>query len=48
NVACFGETVTSERVAIEALHTFLTTDFDGGRHAARVAQLGDLDRGEPV
>ncbi len=48
NVACFGESVTSERVAIDALHTFLTTGFDGGRHAARVAQLGDLDRGEPV
>jgi ribose 5-phosphate isomerase B len=48
NVACFGETVTSERVAIDALHVFLTTDFDGGRHTARVAQLGQLDEGEPV
>ena len=48
NVACFGETVTSERAAIDALHVFLTTDFDGGRHTARVAQLGLLDQGEPV
>lgn len=44
NVACFGERFTDEATAIAALEVFLATPFDGGRHEARVAQLGDLDR----
>lgn len=48
NVACFGERATDPAVAIEALKVFLATDFEGGRHAARVEQLGELDRGIDV
>jgi ribose 5-phosphate isomerase B len=39
NVACFGARVTPVDQAIAALNVFLTTDFDGGRHEARVEQL---------
>lgn len=48
NVASFGERVTDAETAIEALAVFLSTEFEGGRHAARVEQLAELDRGEPV
>ena len=43
NVACFGEKVTDTDDAIDALRVFLTTDFDGGRHADRVEQLDEID-----
>lgn len=43
NVACFGERFTEPAAAIDALEVFLTTDFEGGRHADRVAMLADLD-----
>lgn len=43
NVACFGEGFTEPDVAEAALRVFLETDFDGGRHTARVAQLAELD-----
>ena len=46
NIACFGERVTDEAAAVQALAAFLSTDFEGGRHQARVEQLGALDRGE--
>ena len=44
NVACFGERFTEPADAIAALKVFLETDFDGGRHEARVEQLGMLDQ----
>ena len=39
NVLCLGARTTSEQNAKEALRAFLSTDFEGGRHAARVAKL---------
>ncbi len=42
NVACFGGRVSDPLVAQEALAVFLSTPFEGGRHAARVAQLNNL------
>ncbi len=44
NIASFGERFTDPEVAIGALAVFLSTAFEGGRHAERVAQLADLDR----
>lgn len=44
NVACFGERVTSEADAINALRVFLSTEFEGGRHQNRVDLLGELDQ----
>jgi ribose 5-phosphate isomerase B len=42
NVACFGERVTEPDVAIGALRVFLATEFEGGRHAKRVAQMDEI------
>jgi ribose 5-phosphate isomerase B len=42
NVACFGERVTEPHLARESLRVFLDTPFEGGRHAARVAQLDEI------
>jgi ribose 5-phosphate isomerase B len=48
NIACFGQQATDEETARSAVHAFLTTDFEGGRHQARVEQLAALDKGESV
>jgi ribose 5-phosphate isomerase B len=43
NVLSMGARVVGEGLAEEIVHTFLTTDFEGGRHARRVDQLTDLE-----
>jgi ribose 5-phosphate isomerase B len=43
NVLAMGARVVGSGLAEEILDTFLTTDFEGGRHAHRVAQLADLE-----
>jgi len=42
-VICFGERNTDLDMAIACLDVFLETEFEGGRHAARVEQLNALD-----
>ncbi len=42
NVLCLGARLASEQTAIEILDTFLTTEFEGGRHQRRVDQLDAL------
>ncbi len=44
NVMCVGERFIGPQVALDAVDTFLTTEFDGGRHAARVAKIDALDQ----
>jgi ribose 5-phosphate isomerase B len=39
NVICFGGRMIGIEVARDALNVFLNTDFEGGRHANRVAKL---------
>lgn len=39
NVLVLGARVIGEAVAIDCLKAFLSTDFEGGRHARRVAKL---------
>jgi len=39
NVLALGSRVIGIETARDCLHQFLTTDFAGGRHAARVAKL---------
>ena len=39
NVACFGARLTGEELALDALRTFLATDFEGGRHQRRLDKL---------
>ena len=43
NVLAIGARVVGVGLAEEILRTFLTTDFEGGRHARRVAQIIDLE-----
>lgn len=40
NIIALGERLISEADAIEILNTFLSTEFEGGRHQARVEKLG--------
>jgi len=42
NVICLGERLTGIEVAKDAVDAFLDTEFEGGRHAARVAKLDAL------
>jgi ribose 5-phosphate isomerase B len=39
NVLSLGERMISEDLALQIVRIWLSTDFDGGRHVARVAQL---------
>ena len=39
NIACFGARTTGEEVALDALRTFLLTEFEGGRHQRRLDKL---------
>lgn len=43
NVMCVGERFIGPQVALDAVDTFIATDFDGGRHSARVAKIDALD-----
>jgi ribose 5-phosphate isomerase B len=43
NVLSMGARVVGVGLAEEILATFLATDFEGGRHARRVAMLADLE-----
>lgn len=40
NVLALGERLTGIEVARDCLREFLNTEFEGGRHAARVEKLG--------
>lgn len=44
NVICFGARVIGAGVAEELLDLFLTTEFEGGRHATRVEKLMKLEQ----
>ncbi len=43
NVLCVGARVVGEAVAVQILETWLATAFEGGRHAARLANIADLE-----
>lgn len=41
NVLSLGERVIPEETALAIVRVWLTTDFEGGRHARRIAQLDE-------
>ncbi len=43
NVLCIGERVIGHGLACDMVDLFVDTEFLGGRHAARVQALNDLD-----
>ena len=47
NVICIGERLTGEEVAKDALDAWIAAEFQGGRHAERVAKISALDSGLP-
>lgn len=47
NVVCIGERLTGEEVAKDAVDAWLDAEFQGGRHADRVAKIAALDAALP-
>jgi ribose 5-phosphate isomerase B len=43
NVLCLGQRVTGTGLAIEVLKAFLGATFEGGRHAARVEKIRQVE-----
>jgi ribose 5-phosphate isomerase B len=43
NVLCVGQRACGDAVALKVLEIWMTTPFDGGRHAARVANITALE-----
>jgi ribose 5-phosphate isomerase B len=44
NVACFGGRSMGEEIVLLSLDIFLRTEFDGGRHADRIAKITRLEK----
>jgi ribose 5-phosphate isomerase B len=42
NVLSLGERLIEENLALEIVQVWLMTEFEGGRHAARVAMLNAM------
>ena len=42
NIICFGARVVGEGTAMTIVDAFLSAEFQGGRHAERVAMLDDI------
>ena len=43
NILCLGSRVLGSETAKRALHRFLNTEFEGGRHQFRVEKLGKIN-----
>ena len=43
NVLCFGERVVGYGLAMELVDAFIETEFEGGRHAERVALINAIE-----
>jgi ribose 5-phosphate isomerase B len=48
NILCFGERVVGKGVIEEMIVTFASTEFEGGRHAARVAKIDSCTFGATI
>ena len=46
NMVAIGARVTGPELAKEIVKTFLTTEFEGGRHQRRVALIAAIENGE--
>ena len=44
NVVCLGERVTAPAYAWAIVERFLSTPFEGGRHADRVRQIAEIEQ----
>lgn len=46
NALCLGEDVVGEGLAKDIVRAYLTTPFDGGRHARRLDKIRSLEEGK--
>lgn len=46
NVLAMGGRIVAPSLAKEILRMWLTTPFEGGRHARRIEQIAEIERGE--
>ena len=46
NIICMGGRVIGAGVAVELVDLFLHTEFEGGRHQVRIAQIAAIENGE--
>ena len=44
NMIAFGARVVASEMAKLIVDTFITSEFQGGRHARRIVQIGDIER----
>ena len=44
NILVLGERVLEEKTALEIVRLWLTTGFDGGRHAQRLAKIHEIEK----
>lgn len=44
NILVLGEQVLEESTALEVVRVWLTTGFDGGRHARRLAKINEIEK----
>ena len=47
NILTLGGRIIGVSVAFDIVDTWLSTDFEGGRHARRVEKIIELDRADP-
>lgn len=45
NILCMGGQVVDKETALQLVDIFLSTAFDGGRHARRIAQIAQIEEG---
>ena len=43
NVLCMGARIISQELAFDIIDTWMTTEFEGGRHLRRINEIEDLD-----
>ena len=48
NILCIGARVIGQGLARDIVDLFVTTDFEGGRHATRVEMISRLEAGEEI
>lgn len=46
NIVAIGERTTPPETIDQIVRTFLTTEFDGGRHARRIEKIAKLEKGD--
>ena len=44
NVLCMGARVVGEGLALDIVDAFLDNEFEGGRHAERVARIAEIEK----